>query len=1503
MKKIYIFLTLAFLNIFLGNAQTADLRLVPVVNCTTNKLEVMIQAKAQAGTFKIGTSSILLNYNTAALSFASYQSESFDKNDLCISGTATSWDDHVFDATTAGTFNVTMTLLSNTFSCPDLSTAWLDVGKITFNITSLAANPQLVFDVANTNFNSVPANDGSNPITKGVFTGFSPAALSCPNTCGVNAGADRVTCAKDTINVSAAPSGQTWSFLDGPATATISSMGAIAGMTTAGTYRFVLANASTCKDTLSVSRAALSVSTSARSFCAGGSSTLSVSGITAGSTYEWLPGGQTTPSISVTTAGTYTLNITGPTGCKQQFVWNITVNPTPVANVTGSLLICPGGTTTLTASGGGTYEWKNPATTVISTAASSGVISSAGVYSVLVTSAANCGIQINATVSLAAKPNAGKDTTICEPATSVQLATIINGASWSSAASNPAGVAIGSISGLATGLTATGTYQFIITNTTSGCKDTLVVTKTTKPNAGADQIICGTQTTAKLAAAAAGQSWRSIVPPNAAGVSINASGNVAGLTTNTIYFFELSSGACKDTVSISRYPAPNAGKDSVLCSPATSIQLLQITSGASWSADPSNPAPATIGTTSGLASGLTINGTYRFIFTNSSVGCKDTIAITRLDKPNAGPDIRICSGTTSKLPAAPSGATWQARTPNPAVATVDASGNVAGMSVVGNYRFYLVAGACSDTVNITKSTKPEVGGDTTLCSPATTIQLATITSGATWSSQTANPAGAAIGSTSGLATGLTSNGLYQFIFTNTSNTCSDTVRVTKIDKPNAGSDIKICGTATTTQLTASPASGTWSQLATNPAGASVSASGAVTGLTTGTFRFIYKTGTCSDTVKVEKFSKPNAGTDLEVCLPASTASLGAVTGAGAWSAAAGNPATAVIGTTSGEVTGMTSLGTYQFIFSNTSTGCSDTMAIVVKNCACIKPIIATTNPAAICSPNTVSLTSSVTGCTGTLTFFTDMSGTNPLTGSTVSSSGTYYAKCTVAGCDSDLKPIVVTINPLPTVPTLTGGGGICAGQSATISLTGCTGTIAWYNGTTVIAGQTAATYSATAAGSYSATCSNSCGESAKSTAIVVTTGAAPAAPVLTGGGGICAGQSATISLTGCTGTIAWYNGTTVIAGQTAATYSATAAGSYSATCSNSCGESAKSTAIVVTVGTTPTTPAAVSRTNVCPATTINLSDLITATSELYTDAARATMPLSVSAVSAVSVNATYYLFNKSTTGCYSASAVVTATINTCQQAPASIGNLVWNDLNQNGVQNVGEPGISGVKVYLVNVATSASTSVFTDGNGKYSFTGLVPGDYSLVFNTPIGYVATAKNVGGDPTKDSDADVIAGTTIVTNLVAAENDSTWDAGFYMPTPKGTIGNYVFNDTNNNGTQDAGDTPVGGVKIYLLNSVGLRIDSTYSNLDGSYLFNVVSGTYSLQFMAPSGRTFTTPNVGDDTKDSDAGLNGQTANVTIDTTKPVGDAARTITHIDAGLNVAIDCVPSCIPISVRRF
>jgi hypothetical protein len=68
-------------------------------------------------------------------------------------------------------------------------------------------------------------------------------------------------------------------------------------------------------------------------------------------------------------------------------------------------------------------------------------------------------------------------------------------------------------------------------------------------NAGLDITICPPATTAQLTAAGVGQTW-SALPGNPSAATINSSGMVSGLSSEGIYQFVLTQGACQDTVAI-----------------------------------------------------------------------------------------------------------------------------------------------------------------------------------------------------------------------------------------------------------------------------------------------------------------------------------------------------------------------------------------------------------------------------------------------------------------------------------------------------------------------------------------------------------------------------------------------------------------------------------------------------------------------------------------------------------------------------------------------------------------------------------------------------------------------------------------------------------------------------------------------------------------------------------------------------------------------------------------
>jgi gliding motility-associated-like protein len=183
-------------------------------------------------------------------------------------------------------------------------------------------------------------------------------------------------------------------------------------------------------------------------FCAGGSVKLTSS---SGSTYLWLTG-ETTPSINVTTAGSYWVQVTNSSGCKSTIsqAVQVPVNPipvTPTITASSSTTFCEGGSVTLTSSPGSAYFWSTGETT------QSIVVAASGSYIVQVVSTSGCqsAPSVPAIVTVNAMPpvpviTAGSPTTFCD-GEDVTLTTA--GAStylWSDGENTP------SITGTASGI-------------------------------------------------------------------------------------------------------------------------------------------------------------------------------------------------------------------------------------------------------------------------------------------------------------------------------------------------------------------------------------------------------------------------------------------------------------------------------------------------------------------------------------------------------------------------------------------------------------------------------------------------------------------------------------------------------------------------------------------------------------------------------------------------------------------------------------------------------------------------------------------------------------------------------------------------------------------------------------------------------------------------------------------------------------------------------------------
>ncbi len=264
--------------------------------------------------------------------------------------------------------------------------------------------------------------------------------------------------------------------------------------------------------------------------------------------------------------------------------------------------------------------------------------------------------------------------------------------------------------------------------------------------------------------------------------------------------------------------------------------------------------------------------------------------------------------------------------------------------------------------------------------------------------------------------------------------------------------------------------------------------------------------------------------------------------------------------------------------------------------------------------------------------------------------------------------------------------------------------------------------------------------------------------------------------------------------------------------------------------------------------------------------------------------------------------------------PANLGNLVWKDLDNDGVKDATEAGVDGVTVELLrdlngnnaidaNEQTAIATQLTASG-GKYLFLQLGPGTYFV--RLAASNFATAGALANcfsstvtvnDANTDLDNDdngvdnptpaaggitsgpvvLLAGTEPTNDGDDANSNATVDFGLYPPM---TLGNAIWKDFNNNGLKDTNEPAVDGVTVELLRDANnngtldanelTAIATTTTANGGTYSFTVAPGAYFLRIAASnfvagaplagclSSTTTTNPNT--DINDDDNGVDNPT-------------------------------------------
>jgi hypothetical protein len=167
----------------------------------------------------------------------------------------------------------------------------------------------------------------------------------------------------------------------------------------------------------------------------------------------------------------------------------------------------------------------------------------------------------------------------------------------------------------------------------------------------------------------------------------------------------------------------------------------------------------------------------------------------------------------------------------------------------------------------------------------------------------------------------------------------------------------------------------------------------------------------------------------------------------------------------------------------------------------------------------------------------------------------------------------------------------------------------------------------------------------------------------------------------------------------------------------------------------------------------------------------------------------------------------------------------WDDLDANGIQDAGEPGLSGLTLGLYNPSNVLVATATTGPDGTYRFVDSVPANVSnytirVTGGVTAGLVLTTPNANLDSEdrRDSDAQLVAGEPRITvpNQARGVNDDSLDVGF----SRGAVSGFVWRDLDQNGLRDPGEPFINDVTVELLSgSTPIMTETTRSILNDPF------------------------------------------------------------------------------------
>ncbi|MFN5793752.1 MAG: GEVED domain-containing protein [Bacteroidota bacterium] len=923
----------------------------------------------------------------------------------------------------------TSTNLLATSSAPNATYSWSpSTGLSNANIANPVASP------TSTTTYTVTVNANNCSATSSVVVTVTPLPIVT-----ITPGNSTTICSGASANLNALTNAPNATFSWSPATGLSNPnlSNPVASPTISTTYT-VTVNANGCTATASVFVNVTPAPTVNAgqdvTICAGGSTNLLATSSSPLATFSWTPSaGLSNPNISSpvatpTQTTTYSVLVT-VSGCTASDIVVVTVNNV-TANAGQDASICPGGSTQLNASGGGTYLWT-PSTGLSSANIANPIASptSTTTYTVTVTNN-GCTATDNVVVSVGSiTANAGQDATICAGSSTNLSATGGTTYSWSpsSGLSNP------NIANPIANPTSTTTYTVTVSNGACSATDQVIVTVNPLPtaNAGQNVSICSGAST-NLSASTNASNASFLWTPSVGLSNTTIANPTANPSQTTTYTVVVTSNGCSATASVTvtvNSVNATAGANTSICSGGST--QLSASGGTIYLWSPSvglsnpniaNPIASPASTT-----------TYSVTVTNNgcSANASQTVTVNTVNA-NAGQNQTICSGASTQLNA--TGGTSYLWSPSAGLSSTTVANPTASPISTTTYTVLVTNNGCTATSQVTvnvNSVNASAGQNVSICAGSSTQLLASGGTSYAWTPS------------AGLSNNLIANPIASPSSTTTytvqvtNGNCSSTaqVTVTVINlSVNAGNDAVVCP-GQSTQLNATSSNGvtySWSP-ASGLSNANI-ANPVATPAQNTTYTVTVSQNGCSSSdqvaVSVNNFTA-SAGLDVTVC-PTNSVQLNATGGTSyQWTPSTGlsNPNIA------NPLASPTVTTAYTVLVTNGNCSQSDVVIVTVGNV-----VASAGDDINLCSGQTSQLLATG-GSSYSWTPVTGLSNANIANPIVSVSQTTTYTVTVSSGTCISTDQVVVTV-----IPGVTANAGqdanICAGGSVTLNGQGGT-TFSW----------------------------------------------------------------------------------------------------------------------------------------------------------------------------------------------------------------------------------------------------------------------------------------------------------------------------------------------------------------------------------------------------------------------------------------------------------------------------